>query len=357
MCSFAKVSNLATHSRLKRISMDSIAQELGISIATVSRVLNEKPGISEGVRTQVSTLLKKRGYQRSKAKTHKSKLHSVAFVVSDDLLEMINKGNDYYGRHLVAVQRATSRAGFYPVLVGHNQDMNANGMLRCVAEKRVQAVIGEIWLPDLAEQIAQEVPVVLFNRSIALEHVDMVTTDIQSAAQVSLEYLYDLGHRCIANFRNSEPYCSWEESYFWQQYFSFAKAKNLLLPPSLLEPINFGVNGDLQAARAFVHRVLAGKVRPTAIVSYDNYMPSLITALHEHGVKIPEEMSLIGFNDLKEAAELPVPLTTYRQNFDALAQEAMRLILDRTAHPSFPGRRVRIPGKLIKRKSAVPPPV
>lgn len=337
--------------------MDSIAQELGISIATVSRVLNEKPGISEEVRTKVSALLKERGYQRPKAKTQKSKLHSVAFVVSDDLLDMINEGDDFYGRHLVAVQRAISEAGLYPVLVGYNQNMNADGMLRCVAERRVQAIVGEIWLPDFAEKIAREVPVVLFNRSVTLEHVDAVTTDIHYAAQVSLEHLYDLGHRCIAHFRISEPYCRWEGSHFWQQYFSFAKARNLLLPPSILEPIRFGVNEDLKAAREFVNRVLAGNVRPTAIVSYDNYMPSLITALNERGVKIPEEMSLMGFNDLKNADEPPVPLTTYRQNFDALAREAMRLILDRTAQPSFPGRLVRIPGKLIKRKSTVPPPV
>lgn len=340
--------------------MEAIAKELGVSIATISRALNGKPGVSDELRAKVEARLKQRAYHprraRKTAGKTRSRLHTVAFVVSDKHFEKITQGDDYYGRHLIAVQKAIIEAGLYPLLIGYNQDLNPDGMLRCVAEKRVQAIIGESWSGELADQIAKEVPVVLFNRIPASPKVDIVTTDMHTAAQESLEHLYGLGHRCIALFRVSESQTGWEGICFWQQYFSFAKIHNLSMPASILEPIHFGIGGHWEAAREFVSRILAGSERPTAIMTYDNYAPAVIQALEERGVKVPEEMSLVGFNDLKNFPELPVPLTTYRQDFDALAKEAIRLILDRIGRPSFSGRLVKIPGELIIRKSSVPPP-
>lgn len=349
------MSDFTSKQHSQRVSMESIAKELGISIATVSRVLNEKPGISEEVRRKVWDLLKKRSYKRrsSKGKKSKSGLQNVGFLISDYLLKQIHQGNDFYGRHFVAIQRAISEAGFYPLMIGVDQDINSEGKLRCVVERRVQAIIAENYSTDLMVQTAQEIPVVLFNRISASAHVDTVTTDMHAATQETLEYLYELGHRCIASFRISETHGSWEDICFWQQYYSFAKKHALSLPDSILKPIHFGMNEHWEAAREFVSRILSGTPRPTAILSYDVYMPALWKALEEQGLKVPDEMSLFGFNDTKEASEVPISLTTYRQDFDALAQEAMRLILDRIERGDCPARLVRMPGKLIERASCV----
>jgi len=339
--------------------MEFIARESGTSVATVSRVLNGKPGISEEVRERVSGLLKASSYKRRtpRKKKRPPQLHSVAFVVSDDLFEMIHKGDDFYGRHLVAVQKAVAEAGLYPILVGYHQDLNKDGTLRCVAEGRVQAVIGEKRVVEDIERIAGTfgLPVVLFNRVSPWSPVDSVGTDMHAAAHTTLEYLYKMGHRCIANFRISEPHAGWDDTCFWQQYFSFAKSHNLSLPDSILQPIHFGLDEHPKAASNFVDQILSGRERPTAILSYDFYMPVLVEALTRRGVKIPEEMSLVGFNDTQDARHLPIPLTTYRQDFDAMAQEAVRLIFDRATRPNCPRRLVRIPGRFISRESCVPP--
>lgn len=339
--------------------MEFIARESGTSVATVSRVLNGKPGISEEVRERVSGLLKASSYKRRtpRKKKRPPQLHSVAFVVSDDLFQRIHRGDAYYGRHLVAVQKAIVGAGLYPVIVGYHQDLNKDGTLRCVAEGRVQAVIGEKRVVGDLERVGREhgVPVVLFNRVSPAGAVDSVGTDMHAAARASLDHLYNMGHRRIANFRLTEPHASWEEVCFWQEYFSFARRHALSLPDALLQPIHFGRDGHGSAADEFVERILAAQPRPTALLSYDFYMPVLVEALARRGVKIPEDMSLVGFNDTQECHSLPVSLTTYRQDFDAIAQEAVRLILDRTARPDFPARMVRIPGKLIARSSCVPP--
>ncbi len=341
----------------RRVSMEMLARELGVSVATISRALNGKPGISDEVRARVEAALKERAYHRSTPQPRKarSRLHTVAFVVSDDLFEKIHQGDDFYGRHLIAVQKAISDAGFYPLLIGYNQDLDSNGMLRCIAEKRAQAIIGESWSVDLTERIARKVPVVLFNRVAANCCVDTVSTDMHAAAHAELSYLYDLGHRCIALFRLSEPHCGWEDICFWQQYFSFAKKYGLELPAPILEPVVFGTNEHGEAARRYVDRILSSRPRPTAIVTHDSYAGAIIEALAERGIQVPQEMSVVGFNDTKGWMEPKIPLTTYRQNFDALAQEAMRLVLDRAARPEFPARLVRMTGQLIVRDSTAPP--
>jgi len=344
----------------RRVSMESIAQELGVSVATISRALNGKPGISGELRAKVEERLKAHAYhpRRSRPVSERgsSRVHTVAFVVSDDLLTRITQGDDFYGRHLVAVQKAISDAGLYPLLIGYQQDLDENGMLRCVAEKRVQAIIGESWSPELAERIAKEVPVVLFNRTSSSAIVDTIATDIHAATQEQLEHLYDLGHRRFGAFRITPPACGWENTCFWQQYFSFHMERGLPLPPEWLEPVRFGQGEHEEAAVRYVERMLSRPQRPTALLTYDHYAEALIHALEAKGLSVPGEMSVVGFNDLKTTPDHIVPLTTYRQDFDKMAAEALRLVLDRQANRDVYPRLVRLAGRLIVRQSAVPPP-
>ncbi len=341
--------------------MESIARELGVSVATVSRALNGKPGISDQLRARVEEELKLRSYHKRRSrekspakaapKSGSSRLHTVAFVVSDDLFEKIMLGNEYYGRHLIAVQKAISEAGLYPLLIGYNQDLNADGMLRCVAERRAQAIIGESWSPALTERIASEVPVVLFNRIATRGNVDTVSTDFHVALESQMQHLYDLGHRRIAHFRVTPPNHCWENTCFWQQYFTFHLERELPLDWEWMAPISFGVDGHREAARAFADTILSAKRRPTAVVTYDLYAEALLAELSARGVKVPEEISLVGFSNLKGSAELPVPLTTYEQDFDLLAREALRLVIDRFERPDAPPRLVRLNGKMVVRQS------
>lgn len=343
----------------RRVSLESIAKEMGVSIATISRALNGKPGISDEMRAKVRARLTQRAYHRREPREprkSRSRLHTVAFVVSDDLFEKIHQGDDFYGRHLIAVQRAISDAGFYPLLIGYNQDLNEDGMLRCVAEKRAQAIIGESWSSDLTDRIAKEVPVVLFNRIAPNWNVDTVSTDIHVAAQVQLEHLYDLGHRRMAVFRVTPPISGWEDNCFWQQYYTFTQTRGLPLLSEAIGPIRFGKNEHHEAIRRFVDRLLELRERPTAILTHDAYAEHLLEALKERGIAVPQAMSLIGFNAIKESADLSVPLTTYRQDFDALAHEAMHLVLDRFNRPAAPPRLLRIRGSMVLRASTMPPP-
>ncbi len=338
--------------------MEVIAAELGVSIATVSRALNGKPGISEAMRTKVHEELRKHGYRKrggDGAAKKEERQQSLAFVVSNDLFEAITRGSDFYGRHLVAVQRAIAQAGYYPLLVSYEQDLNEEGVLRCVAEERVAGIIGESWNPALLER--SKVPVVLFNRVHQRYVVDTVGTDLHMAAQTQLEYLYDLGHRRIACLRSAPLLANdWENTAYWQQYRSFMEARGLPIPECSRIPADFSA-GEVAAVERFTAQLCAEREQPTAVVTYDLYAARLLEQLTRRGLSVPGDLSLCGFNDLQDGANLAVPLTTWRQPFDALAQEAVRLLEDRIRRSDdFPPRFVRIAGELVIRASCGPAP-
>lgn len=337
-----------------RPSLADIAEQLGVSIATVSRVLNDKPGISEDVRRKVGEALQMHAYRRRTVQPGNSGagLNTIAFVVSEHLFENINQGDDFYGRHLFAVQKAIANVGFYPLLLTDSQGKDASGRLRCVTEKRVQGIIAESWDFELLEETANEVPVVMFNR--ISDKIDSVSTNMRAAAQQQFMHLYELGHRSIACFRTFPKDGGWENVDYWQQYFTFARHNDLNLPSAFWEPVAFRTGEDDEAALEFVKRVAAEGA--TAIVTYDNYIPALMKALKKLQINAPSEMSLVGFNDFKEAASCGLELTTYRQDFGAIAREAMRLLIDRFENPGSCPRLVQVPGEFIIRGSTAPPP-
>lgn len=347
--------NLAISEPHTKTSLADIARQLEVSISTVSRVLNGKPGISEEVRNRVNEALHSSAYRKRPKAAKRASSNTIAFLVSKDLFARINEGNDFYGRHLFAVQKAIVEAGYYPIFLTESQERDMTARLRCLTERKVQGVIAECWDREFLEALAKEVPTVLFNR--ISPRIDSVTTNMRLAARQQFEYLYQLGHRRIACFRVFVE-GMWENIDYWQQYWALLREYGLCLPPVFSEPVSFGRHEDDLAANAFIKAILAKGA--TAILTYDNYIPALVRALAAHGIEVPTQMSLVGFNDFNglwkgDVQQPNVKITTYRQDFVSLAKEAMQLLIARIKTPDRPPRLVQIGGELIIRTSAVPP--
>ncbi|HRJ72898.1 MAG TPA: LacI family DNA-binding transcriptional regulator [Terrimicrobiaceae bacterium] len=337
-------------------SLNEIAREIGISAATISRVLNGRPGIAEKTRKDVLSALEQRGYPKKAVRggfqTLRNGSSTIAFAISGKIRELIERGDPFYGRHLMAMQAACSQMGYYPILVDYEQDATPDGGLRCVDEQRVHGVVAELMPPELVERLRQQVGVVLLNIVSPVPKVDYIIPDIRQAAREQVQHLYDLGHRAIACFRSLPG--GWQNHYYWSEFWWMTKRLNLDLPPEYFDTIDFSLHEEREAATGYLEKVLNSSRPPTAIITGDNYAPLLIELCQQRGLQVPQRMSIVGFDD-RALVPGSVPLTTYRQNFEGMARESLRLLIDRCEHPDLPARTVEVEGTIIHRDSVAAP--
>ncbi|HWL53636.1 MAG TPA: LacI family DNA-binding transcriptional regulator [Chthoniobacteraceae bacterium] len=336
-------------------SLMEISKEIGVSAATISRVMNGRPGISQKTRKVVLGALEARGFPSKMLAQGASPLPAenatVAYAISSELSARLEAGDAFYGRHLFAVQSACSAAGIYPLLFNYEEDLTPEGNLACVAEGRVFGVIAEWVEPEVVEKLRHHVPMVLFNSLREQEGIDCVIPDVPYVAREQMRMLYDLGHRSIACFRNLPS--GWQSNAYWGEFWLQTVKMGLPFSPEYFEPIRFSEHGEKKAIDEFLDRVLKAKYPPTAIVTADFYAGYLMEQCAARGFPVPEKMSVIGFDD--RGLDAPVPLTSYRQDFRVMAREALRALLDRRLHPDLPTRVIEVRGKMIPRASVAPP--
>lgn len=332
-------------------SLSKISREIGVSPATISRVLNGNDNVSEKLRKDVLQALEQRGYSnkpvRGASQALRNKSNTLAFAISAQIKESILQGDIFYSRHLLAFQTACAQFGCYPLLIDHEQDATANGGLRCVDDGKVYGIVGE-HIPDSRLEVLQrQVPVVLLNAQTSTAGVDCIIPDVRQGAREQLDLLYQLGHRSVACFRLFPG--GWQDQQFWFEFQFHGIKLGLEQPTEFFGPLFFTCRDEELAAKTFLDKVLACPRPPTAIVTQDRYAVTLISLCQQCGLEVPRDMSIFGFDD--RPMNSPIPLASYRQNFDAMAREAVRSINDRVNNPDLPCRTIMIEGSTIQRES------
>lgn len=381
-------------SRVKPNSLIAVARQAGVSPSTVSRVITGHRRISVATREKVLSVVAKVGYRPDPRKRlFFSALHSgtrtIGFLADANFYSRAEEQDGFFSRLLVPVQRSVRLAGYHLLMAeaasGEEPDRDSpdagaggpdsvriippedptNPVVSCVAEGRVDAVVFCGANVPLIRWISKQVPVVTLNFLAELPHVDVVIPNLKHAMRVRMEHLLALGHRRIAGFilrptdewmrREGGARCEgirWQNEGLWDGYFKTCAQHDLAIPSSYVAPIQFGIGGDEMAVREFLDRVLACEAPPTAILTFDGYAAELIRQLAQRGLQVPQDVSVVGFDDLRR--ETPVPLTTYRQNFEFMAETAVKLLFERIKAPGQPARFVEIEGDFIVRESSGP---
>ena len=189
--------------------------------------------------------------------------------------------------------------------------------------------------------------------------MDIVIPDVERAAIQQLDYLLGMGHQRIACFKYRpllfDKTALWQDRRFWRAYDDYMVFKQIPLPHAYLEPIDFGSPPDTEATvKNYLDRILNSGHPPTAIVTHDNYACALIRQLTKLRIRVPEDISIVGYDDDFHGDHSPILLTTYRQNFDAMdPKAAIELLLKRIEDPHRVVSHVEIEGKLLVRDSCM----
>ncbi|MEU4216833.1 LacI family DNA-binding transcriptional regulator [Actinoplanes sp. NPDC026623] len=327
-------------------AMTDVARLAGVSHQTVSRVLNDHPNVREQTRLRVRAAIAELGYRPNRA--------ARALVTGrSQLIGIVAQNSTLYGPAslLAAFEQAAAEAGF-AVSVGSVGRLDRESIAGAVERHLDQRVAGLVVIApvksadDALEDMPAGVPLVTIDGDPQRSHT-LVTVDQAVGARAATEHLLAAGHRTVWHI--SGP-VDWYDAAWriegWRRALEDAGAE---VPPL--------VTADWSASSGYdAGRMLARMPEVTAVFAANDHQAlGLLRAFSEHGRRVPHDVSVVGFDDVPEAAFFIPPLTTVRPDFDAVAQAGLGLLLAQIADEATPPNRIVIAPALVERASVAPP--
>ncbi len=328
------------------VTIKDVARESGVNISTVSRALNNGYGVNQQTREHVLAVAVRLNYRPNRVARGlvTGRSHSLALLLSDIR-------NPFFAEVARGAEDAALAADFDLILC--NSDLDAGKQMQYVsslAEKRVDGILmNSVAALNRAqrEQLAGlGIPIVLLNRSVGGGPFSTVCADNETGGALAAQHLLDLGHRAIAHITGPRQHgnLSDRERGFLR---TVRAAKNRVHAVVLRGDFNFTGGAELTA------KVLDRYPKVTAIFAANDVMAfgAARTAL-ERGLKIPDDLSLVGFDNLEFSSIIYPPLTTIHQPKYEMGQAAVEILLRlaRGTESQTPEER-RLGVKLIERQS------
>ncbi|MFJ3553073.1 MULTISPECIES: LacI family DNA-binding transcriptional regulator [Streptomyces] len=329
-------------------SMADVARLAGVSSQTVSRVSNGYAGVNEETRRQVLAAMKELGYRPNSAARalKRGEFRTIGVII----FTLSTTGNV---RTLEAIATSAAREGYavtlLPVAVPTQDEVR--GAFSRLEELAVDAVIVimEVHLLDAAMiQLPPHVQVVVVVDSDAGDHYTVVDTDQAGGTRAAVEHLLGLGHRTVWHLGGPEDsFAAQRRTDAWRAALTEAGR----VPPPL-------VRGDWSADSGYRAGLeLAARQECTAVFAANDQMAlGLLRALHERGRRVPEDVSVVGFDDIPEASSFLPPLTTLHQDFAEVGRLCVQAVLSKVRQDGPEPGTTLVPTRLVVRASTAPPP-
>lgn len=319
-----------------------------VSHSTVSRALCNSPLVNQKTAEKIRRIARESGYRPSAAArslvTRRS--HTIGVVVT-------NIADPFVAGVVSGIEETANEHGFSVFLANSNSDPDREvRVVRAFEERRVDGIIvtasrvGARYVPLLSHI---QVPIVLLNNQHPSQFVHSVMIANVQASQGATRHLIDLGHRRIAYLGDRGGNQSETERF--SGYRQALEAAGLRFTRQLV------VQGDSkpEAAKVAMAHLLALPHPPTAVFCYNDLTAlGAIRQIRDHGLRVPGDISVVGFDDLYISQYLDPPLTTVRQPMREMGCMAMETLLHILAKAAS-GHDIKVPGELIVRASTAPP--
>lgn len=328
-------------------SLQEVADRAKVSIATVSRVLNKSDKVVPETRATVEQALRELGYRPSRVarrlRMKDGHAHLVGLIIPDIQ-------NPFYAEIARGVEDA-AYANEYALLLC-NSDENQEKERFYLNVMQAESVDGIVLPPfDESDPAVLEVvntglPIVCVDRSLAKTKTDLVEVDNYHGALEAVNHLLDRGHKSIGLIEGRAHVSTSRERR--RGYVDALAARGITPRKELMRAGDF----KQESGRVLTQELLALRKPPTALFVCNNLMTvGALGALHQRGVRVPQEMAVVGFDDLPWAEALDPPPTVVRQPAYDVGRQAMELLLKRIIEPTRPPVTVRLIPELVIRRS------
>jgi DNA-binding LacI/PurR family transcriptional regulator len=325
-----------------------VARLAGVSQKTVSRVFNGERYVSADVRGRVLQAAEELGYR----------LNGAARALASGRTRSIGVvalGTALYGPAslLIGIERAARDAGYALRVVNTREGEPAGvaGAVESLLEQGVDGIVVSEPIDEGSVPLRADVPVLVLGAPATFGGPRAVAAGVgaESLARAATEHLLDLGHLTVHHLAGPQRwFAARDRLRGWRAALA---ARDRAQPPV--------IEGDWSAASGHTAgRELAAAGEVTAVfAANDDMAVGLIRALLEAGLRVPEDVSVVGFDDIPVSAYVTPPLTTVRQPFDAVAREGLRLLVQAIEKPDAePAPASDPPVELVVRASTASPP-
>jgi DNA-binding LacI/PurR family transcriptional regulator len=325
--------------------MQDVAKHAGVSPATVSRVLNNYPYIRDEVRQRVLRAIADLGYEPNRVaqRLRSANSRSIGMMVTDVT-------NPFTSTIMAIIEATFFEKGFTVLMCNTTaniqKELDYLSMLENEEVDGLAIVPTSENVPRIARLAEDGMPIVVIDRRMKSNHLDVVLADNVAGARSAVEHLIQSGHRRIGHIGGPLRSTSGRERY--EGYMQAMQSADITPPPDWVRM------GDHLYEGGYEHTVDLLKTSPELTALFvENNMMSLgaMNALHDHGVRIPQDMSIIGFDDMPWSKALNPPMTVVAQPTIEIGQTAARLLMERIEQPDLPNRTEVLPTSLIIRAS------
>lgn len=326
-----------------------VAREANVSYSTVSRVLNNYPHIKPDKRERVLEAIDRLGYVANQvARTLAGGQARVVGLLVPDLM------TEYTAQLLLGVDEELAIAGYDLMLhTTHHERVKESQYTLTLTQGMTEGLLLLLPLDPgayLETLRQQQFPYVVIDHQGFDEFSSTVVATNYRGAYEAVTYLIELGHRRIGFIAGTRATSSAKERQ--DAYTDALAAAEIRLDPALIVPGNFDQPGGFQAAQT----LLDLPQPPTAIFAANDVSAlGAIEAIRSRNLHIPEDISIVGFDDIPRALYSYPPLTTVRQPLTDIGRLAARLLLKLIENPDQPRERIVLQTELVIRESCRPP--
>ncbi|GIP57708.1 substrate-binding domain-containing protein [Paenibacillus woosongensis] len=327
------------------ITMRDIANKLGVSSVTVSKALNDKEGVSEELKQKIKALAGEMGYRyNSAAKSIKDGLSkNIGVLIPERFTGM---SHSFYLRVYQQISLLLDQYGYFGILnILSNEDEELLNFPRVYSENKVDGIIvlGQISKKYIETVQNMDLPKVFLDFYDEHADIDSIVTDNFYGAYEMTNYLIRNGHRRIAYVGNIYSTSSIQDRYLG--YYKSLLEHGMQLDHSL-------ILSDRDDKGKFIDIALPDPLPTAFVCNCDQIAYLLVDKLKLNGYSIPEDCSVVGFdNDIYATLTSP-QLTTVEVDIEQMAKSAVKFIMDKIENPHRKFGRVMVQGNIIYRQSA-----
>lgn len=336
--------------RAHMVTIHDVAIRAGVSATTVSHVVNGTRPVSSDLSGRVQLALRDLDYQPNALarSLRRKQSHTIGLIVPDN-------SNPFFAEMAHAVESAAYGNGHTVFLCNSDDDAQREAVyLDLLLTRQVDGIVlvaaansGEI----MRALVAKGLPLVVVDRELPNPAHDCVLTDHEAGGYVATEHLAQLGHKRIA--------CIAGPTDLGSSAGRVAGYRAALRAAGLGAEAGLVVRGDFRDHSGYLaaQKLLKRNHPPTAIFACNDLMAiGAMAAVRDAGLSVPEDVSVVGFDDIHLAGYLNPPLTTVAQPMSELGRVAAELLLQRLADRSLPPRRVMLRSRLMVRRTTASAP-
>lgn len=335
------------------VSVRDVATLAGVSVGTVSNVLNHPELVAPATRDKVHAAVEKLGFVRNESARHlrAGQSRMIGLVVLD-------AANPFFSDLARGVEDVAASVGSQVVLGNSGEDAaREDGYVQLFEETRVQGLLispVHTETPRLARLRERGIPVVLVDRKSSVADVCSVSVDDMLGGRLAVEHLIETGHRHIA--AAGGPIGIRQVAERRAGAAEAVRAADAPVRLDIFDTSALTIDSGRSAGDSLA--ALPAGDRPTAVFALNDLVAlGILQALTRHGLKVPQDIAIIGYDDIEFAAAAAIPLSSVRQPSETLGRTATELLLDEIHDPDGHHHQwMMFQPELIVRESTTAPP-